>query len=152
MIKVLFICHGNICRSPMAEFVLKDMVKRIGAENEFYIESSATSREEIGNDMYPPAKKLLRRKGIPFSARAARQFTKEDYSRFDYIFIMERYNLPNLKRIIGDDIDDKVHFFTEYTNLQKDIADPWYTGDFETTYEQVVSCSKAFLEHLEYIK
>ena len=150
MIRVMFVCHGNICRSPMAEFVLKDMVRHIGVQDEFYIESSATSREEIGNDMYPPAKKLLRQKGVPFSPRAARQFKKEDYSRFDYIFIMERYNFVNLCRIIGDDPDGRVHLFTEYTDLPKDIADPWYSGDFETTYKQVVECSKAFLNHLGY--
>ena len=150
MIRVMFVCHGNICRSPMAEFVLKDMVKSIGAEGEFCIESSATSREEIGNDMYPPAKKILRRKGIPFSPRAARQFKKEDYERFDYIFIMEQYNFVNLCRIIRDDPDGRVHLFTEYTSLPQDIADPWYTGDFETTYSQIYECSKGFLKHLGY--
>ena len=112
MIRVMFVCHGNICRSPMAEFILKDMTAKLGAEGDFYIESSATSREEIGNDIYPPAKDKLRRKGVPFSKRSARQFTMDDYKQFDWIFIMERYNFVNLCRIIRDDTDGKVHLMT----------------------------------------
>ena len=150
MIRVMFICHGNICRSPMAEFIFKDMIKQLGVSGDFLVESSATSREEIGNDMYPPAKRKLREKGVPFSKRAARQFAKEDYARFDYIFIMERYNFVNLCRIIRDDPEGKVHLMTEFTSLGEDIADPWYSGNFDEAFDQIKEGCRGFLKHLGY--
>lgn len=134
----------------MAEYIFKDMVKKLGAEDDFYIESSATSREEIGNDIYPPAKEKLRREEVPFGKHHARQFTKKDYEIFDYIFIMERYNFVNLCRIIRDDTDGKVHMMTEYANLAKDIADPWYSGDFNKAFDQIRKSCIGFLEHLGY--
>ena len=150
MIKVMFVCHGNICRSPMAEFIFKHMIKTIGVENDFYVESSATSREEIGNDIYPPAKKKLREEGIAFSKRTARQFQQKDYENFDYIFVMERYNYVNLCKIIHSDKNNKIHMMTEYTDLGADIADPWYSGDFNEAYSQIYESCKAFLDYLEY--
>ena len=150
MIKVMFVCHGNICRSPMAEYIFKDMVEKLNAGDDFYIKSSATSREEIGNDIYPPAKEKLRKEGVPFGKHRASQFSKSDYDMFDYIFIMERYNFVNLCRIIRDDTESKVHLMTEYTDLGKDIADPWYSGDFNTTYDEIRTSCIGFLEHLGY--
>lgn len=134
----------------MAEFIFKKMIKTIGAEDDFYVESSATSREEIGSDIYPPAKRKLREMGVPFSKREAKQITQSDYERFDYIFVMERYNSVNLSRIIRDDPNRKIHLMTEYTNLDEDIADPWYTGNFDVTFEQIYESCKGFLIHLGY--
>lgn len=145
MIKVMFVCHGNICRSPMAEFILKNMVKEMGIEDNFEISSSATSREEIGNDMYPGAKNKLRDEGIPFSKRKARQFTKNDYEYFDHIIIMERYNFVNLCRIIGDDPQGKVSLLLDFAGEKRDIADPWYTGNFDKTYSDIVRGCRGFI-------
>lgn len=130
---ILFVCHGNICRSPMAEFVMKHLVKETGRGSEFHIESAATSTEEIGNDIYPPAKRCLTAHGIPFSHRAARQVTREDYNSFDLILLMDSNNLRNIKRILPEDPQHKIRPL-----LDRDVADPWYTGDFEATYRDVV--------------
>ena len=149
MIKVLFVCHGNICRSPMAEFIFKDMIKKRHLENEFYCESCATSTEEIGNDMYPPAKRKLREKNIEFTKRKARQITREDIDKFDYIFIMDQYNIRYLS-FLGLLGSPKIMRLLIYSDHPRDISDPWYTGDFEATYQDIVEGEEAFLKHLGY--
>ena len=133
MTRILFVCHGNICRSPMAEFILKDMVKKAGCEDRFLIESAATSAEELGNDMYPPAKAKLREKGIPFSRRAARQIRRSDYAAFDRIIGMDSYNVRNLERFFGGDPEGKISML-----LDRPVADPWYTDDFDSTYADLI--------------
>ncbi|MBQ3420591.1 MAG: low molecular weight phosphotyrosine protein phosphatase [Romboutsia sp.] len=149
MIKVLFICHGNICRSPMAEFVFKKIVKDNGLEKEFYISSAATSTEEIGNSVYPPAKRKLAEHNISCEGKKAIQVTKSDYDKYDYLIVMEEYNIRNLMRIIKNDKDNKVHRLLDFTDKPKDIDDPWYTGDFETTYNEIVKGCNCLLEHIE---
>lgn len=148
MIKVLFVCHGNICRSPMAEFVLKDMVNKKGLEDEFHIESAATSREEIGNDIHYGTRDKLIEMNIPFSRRAARQITKRDYSDYDYIIGMDEYNRTNIMRIVGDDSENKVSCLLDYSSNPRPIADPWYTGNFDVTYDDVVEGCTAFLQEV----
>ncbi len=153
-IKVLFICHGNICRSPMAEFMLKKMVADRGIEDDFYIESAATSTEEIwngvGNPVYPPARDELRRHGIDCSGKRARQVTSEDYDRFDYILCMENTNIRNTLRILRSDPEGKVKRLLDYGDRPRDIADPWYTGIFDRTYNDIDEGLNAFLEYLGY--
>ncbi len=149
MTKILFICHGNICRSPMAEFVFKDMVRRAGREAEFYIESAATSREEIGNDVHRGTKAKLREQGIAFERRHARQVTRKDYEDFDYLILMDRENKRGLSRIISADPAGKVHMLLEFAGKDRDIADPWYTGNFDETYDDVVEGCRAFLAYLD---
>ena len=137
MIKVLFICHGNICRSPMGEFILKDMVKKRGLEDSFQISSCATSREEIGNPMHPGARAKLDAMEIPHTKRQARQLTKQDYEVYDYLLCMDKWNINNVKRIINHDPKHKVHLLLEFAGKKRDIADPWYTGNFDETYELI---------------
>ena len=138
MIKVLFVCHGNICRSPMAEFMLKDRVQRAHREGEFEIASAATSREEIGNPVYPPARRKLAQYGISTKGKYARQMTVRDYQYYDYILIMDKNNYRNVLRIIGEDTSGKVHLLLDFTERKgESIADPWYTGDFDTTYNDI---------------
>lgn len=149
MKKILFICHGNICRSTMAEFVMKDMVRKAGLEDEYYIESAATSREEIGNDTHPGTKRKLTEVGIPYTKRRARQVTKNDYDEYDYLVIMDQNNFRNLNRIIGSDPENKVFKLLDFAGKNRDIADPWYTGNFDETYEDVVEGCQALLEYLE---
>lgn len=148
MIKILFVCHGNICRSPMAEFVMKHMVKNAGLESEFYIESAATSTEEIGNDVYPPAKRKLTEKGIAFSPRGARQMTRRDYAEYDCLIGMDSANIRNMRRIAGGDPDGKISLLLDHTGSGRDVADPWYTGDFEATYRDVTAGCAALLTAL----
>ena len=148
MLKVLTVCHGNICRSPMCEFILKDMIAKEGLSDRIYVESAATSREEIGNDMYPPAKRKLTQEGIPFERRHARQITPSDYDDFDYIILMEKYNIRNALRIFGDDPENKLHLLLEYAGSDRDIADPWYTGNFDRTYDDLVEGLDAFMKYL----
>ena len=149
MINVLFICHGNICRSPMAEYMFQDKVNKLGIADRFHIESAATSREEIGNGVYPPAKRKLRTVGISADNHHARQVTKQDYTEYDYLLVMERYNIPNLMRILKDDPAHKVYRLLDFTERPADIADPWYTGDFDLTYDDIERGLEAFLEMLK---
>ena len=153
MIKVLFVCWGNICRSPMAEFIMKDLVEKNGLSSEFYIESAATSTEEIGNPIYPPAKSELARHkiGVPgnelgLSQKRARQMTRADYDRFDYIIGMENLNLSYMNRILGSDPDGKVHLMMDFTDHPEDIDDPWYTGDFSGVYKQILEGCECLLK------
>ena len=149
MIKIMFVCLGNICRSPMAEFVLKDMVNKKGLSNEFYIKSSATSYEEIGNDIYCGARDKLIQKNIPFTKRKATRLTPEDYNKYDFIIGMEEANIRDIKRIVGDDKENKIYKLLDFSNNPRDIADPWYTGNFEVTYYDIVEGCHAFLESLD---
>ena len=137
MIKILFVCHGNICRSPMAEFVMKDLLNKKGIAGQFEIASAATSTEEIGNPVYPPAKRKLKEHGISCEGKTARQMTKEDYTYYDYIIVMDRFNLRNMAKFVGNDPDNKVSLLMDFTNHPGDVADPWYTGDFDATLNDV---------------
>lgn len=148
MKKILFICHGNICRSPMAEFVMKDLVKKAGLEREFQIASAATSREEIGNPVYPPARRKLAEHGIACTGHAARQLTHQDYSEYDMLIGMDRANLRNMHRICGGDPDGKLSLLMDHTKRPGDVADPWYTGDFEATWRDVLAGCQGLLREL----
>ena len=149
MTKILFICHGNICRSTMAEFVMKDLVNKAGLIDNIYIESAATSREEIGNDTDPRTKRKLTEMGVPFTKRKARQMTKADYEEFDYIICMDDNNMRNMMRIIGSDTDNKVTKLLEHAGRNENIADPWYTGNFDDTWDGVLEGCTALLEELK---
>ncbi|MBO4628657.1 MAG: low molecular weight phosphotyrosine protein phosphatase [Treponema sp.] len=148
MTKILFICHGNICRSPMAEFVMKELVRRAGLEDDFLIESAATSREELGNDMHYGTRTKLREMGIPFSRRAARQIRPDDYDRYDYLVAMDDENLYYMNRCWGGDPKNKIRMLLSFAGKDRDIADPWYTGNFDQTYEDVLEGCQAFLSSL----
>jgi len=141
MIKVLFVCHGNICRSPMAEFVMKDMVKKAGVADQFYIDSAAVSREELGNPIYPPAQRELARHGIAGASHRARQITAGDISTFDYIYYMDRSNASYLRRLFPGETN-----FQPF--LDRDVADPWYTGDFTQTWQDIETGCRRILEEL----
>ncbi len=148
MKKILFICYGNICRSPMAEFIFKKLVKERGLDGNFHIESVATSREEIGNDIYYLAKQKLKEKGVPFTAHRARQLRIDDYDNFDYLIGMEKYNIDALKKIVGIDYSNKVTRLLDYTDNPRDIADPWGTGLFEKAYQEIYEGCEALLAYL----
>ena len=149
MVKIMFVCLGNICRSPMAEFVFKDMVKKAGLENDFYIKSSATSYEEIGNDIHYGTRDKLIQKGINFEKRKAIRLKSEDYDKYNYIIGMEESNIRNIKSIIGEDKDNKIYRLLDFSNNPRDIADPWYTGNFEITYNDIVEGCTSFLLYLK---
>ncbi len=145
MIKIMFICHGNICRSTMAEFVMKDIVKKNGKANKYLIQSSATSTEEIGNDTHWGTKQILDEMNIPYTKRQAVQLKKSDYENFDFIIGMDSANMRNINRIIGYDKDNKIHKLLSIANIDRDVADPWYTRDFKTTYNDIeLGCKKLF--------
>lgn len=148
MTKILFICHGNICRSPMAEFIMKALVRERGVEQDFEIASAATSREEIGNPLYPPARHTLQKHGIPLGSHAAKQITGADYDYYDKIVAMEAYNLHNLRPFVGNDPHKKVSLLMDYTCRSGDVADPWYTGDFETAYRDILEGCRGLLKTL----
>ena len=148
MKKILFVCHGNICRSPMAKFVMKDLVKKAGLVSQFHIESAATSREEIGNPVYPPARRKLAEYGISCDGHAARQLTNADYEKYDLLIGMDSANLRNMQRIYSGDPDGKLHLLMDYTDRPGDVADPWYTGDFEATWQDVLEWCQGLLHEL----
>ena len=149
MTKILFVCHGNICRSPMAEFVMKDLVKKVGIGDQFTIASAATSTEEIGNSVYPPARRKLAEHGIGCQGHSARQMRREDYNRYDLLIGMDQANLRNMRRICGGDPEGKIHLLMEYAGSGREVADPWYTGDFEATWKDVVNGCQGLLETLK---
>ena len=149
MIKICFVCLGNICRSPMAEYIMKKKLKDLNLENEYHIVSRATSYEEQGNDIYPPAKRCLSAHHVPFTRHSARQITKDDYETFDLILCMEDYNIRNLRRVLGEDIMQQDAAMPQpkiRRLLDRDVADPWYTGDFEATYRDVVEGCRQLLD------
>ena len=148
MIRILFVCHGNICRSPMAEFVMKDLVRKAGRESEFEIASAATSTEEIGNPVYPPARRKLAQHGINCSGKTARQLTKHDYDHWDLLIGMDQANLRNMHRLYPDDPDRKLHLLLDYTDRPGEVADPWYTGDFDATWHDVLEGCQGLLSQL----
>ena len=149
MVKILFICHGNICRSPMAEFVMKKLVKEAGLEEEFHIESAACTREELGNPVYPPARRKLAEHGIDCAGKTARLLTRGDYARFDLWIGMDAENLWDMRRISGGDPDKKLHLLMEYAGRPgTEVADPWYTRDFDATWRDVEDGCRGLLESL----
>lgn len=148
-INLLFVCHGNICRSTMAEYVLKYMVAKRGMAERFRINSAATSTEEIGNPVHRGTKSKLRREGIPVGDHRAVRMKKEDYGVYDYLIGMDKWNITNMLRILGGDPDQKVCRLLDFTDHPRDIADPWYTGDFDITYDDICEGCNAFLDRLE---
>ena len=149
MIKILFVCLGNICRSPMAEYIFKDMVKKRNLENKFYITSRATSYEESGSDMHYGAKDQLDEMGIPYTKHKATRIKKEDYQKYDYIIGMEESNIRNILRIVGNDNQNKIYRLLDFSKNPRDIADPWYTGNFTVTYNDIVEGCNSFMDYLE---
>jgi len=148
MTKILFICHGNICRSPMAEYVMKDMVKKAGCSSDFEISSAATSREEIGNPVYPPAKRKLSEHGISCDGHRAWQLTNSDYDSYDLLIGMDSENLRDMYRICGGDYADKMHLLMDYTDHPRDVSDPWYTRDFDATWRDVEAGCRGLLDKI----
>ena len=151
MVKILFVCHGNICRSPMAEFVMKDLVKQVGRAAEFTIASAATSTEEIGNPVHRGTRAVLQELGISVSGKTAVQMTRRDYDKYDYLIGMDQWNIRNMMRILRGDPEHKVYRLLAFTDRpDDDIADPWYTGDFETTYRDIREGCIGLLKYLGY--
>nr|WP_296489080.1 low molecular weight protein-tyrosine-phosphatase [uncultured Acetatifactor sp.] len=152
MIKILFICHGNICRSPMAEFIMKDLVEKAGLSNQFQISSAATSTEEIwngiGNPVYPPARQKLAEHNISCEGKRAVQLQRSDYVKYDYLIGMDSTNIRNMHRMLGGDPEGKIAKLLSFAGSDRDISDPWYTGDFETTYRDVIEGCESLLEQL----
>ena len=149
MIKIMFICHGNICRSPMAEFIFKDILDKAGIGHDFYVSSAATSYEEIGNPVHYGTAKILDGLGISYSGKRAVHLEKSDYEKYDYLVCMDSANVRNTLRIVGDDGDKKIHKLLEFADSCEDVADPWYTGDFDRTYKDVLKGCRGLLRHIE---
>ena len=145
MIRILFICHGNICRSTAAHMILQKMVLEAGYGDEFLIDSAATSTEELGNEVYPPARRKLAEHGIGCKGKRARQMTRSDYDRFDLLIGMDQWNIRNMTRICGGDPDGKIRMLMSYTSRPGEVADPWYTGNFDATYDDVLEGCTALL-------
>lgn len=144
--RILFVCHGNICRSPMAEFIMKALTRSQRLERQYSIESAAVSSEETGNPIYPPAKRCLAQHGVPFdNGKRARQITLADYDRFDRIICMDASNLRLIRRIIPSDPENKIHLLMSYTGRGRDVADPWYTGDFEEAFQDILEGCEGIL-------
>ncbi|WP_299448608.1 low molecular weight protein-tyrosine-phosphatase [uncultured Phascolarctobacterium sp.] len=151
MHKILFICHGNICRSPMAEFLLKDIVRKRGLADNFEIASAATSREELGNPVHYGTRNKLAQLGISVAGKTARQVNARDYRYYDLLLAMDSNNVRNLHKLLGEDTDNKIHFLLDYTERKgQSIADPWYTGDFDVTYDDIMEGLEGLLKHLGY--
>lgn len=148
MIRVLFVCHGNICRSPMAEFIMKDIVKKAGLDEKIEISSVAATQDEIGNDLYPPAKRKLEEMGIPYTRRAARLFTSADYEKYDVIIGMDEENREDLLHLTQGDPKKKLKQLMDFTDTPKEVADPWYTGNFNETYEDILRGTTGLLQAL----
>ena len=146
--RILFVCHGNICRSTMAQFVMLHLARERGLEHAFEIDSAATSREEIGNDVHHGTRRKLAREGIPCGHHRARQMTRADYDRFDLIIGMDAENLWGMRRILGEDPEGKVHLLLDWSSRPRDIADPWYTGNFDVTFDDVMEGCTTLLDHL----
>lgn len=149
MIRVCFVCHGNICRSTMSQFVFQDMINQKGLTDQFYINSAATSREEIGNGPHYGTVNKMKQVGIPVLPHRAVQMTKKDYREYDYLIGMDEANIRNMIRIAGSDPEGKIHMLLDYSDSPRAIADPWYTGNFDVTYDDVVEGCTAFLNYLE---
>ncbi len=150
MKKILFICHGNICRSTMAEMVFKHLVRKQNMEHLFHIDSAATSREDIGSNVHHGTRRKLAEVGIPCGDHYAKQVTKADYDRFDYLIVMDHNNIRNLKRIIAEDPDHKISMLLDYAGREgQSIADPWYTGNFDVTYEDVMAGCEGLLDYIK---
>ncbi|MCI8853456.1 MAG: low molecular weight phosphotyrosine protein phosphatase [Lachnospiraceae bacterium] len=148
MIKILFVCHGNICRSPMSQFVMQDLVNKKGLSHLFHIDSAATSTEEIGSGVHRGTRSVLKREGIPLGDHRAVQMQRRDYGAYDYLIGMDQWNIRNIQRIAGGDPEGKVFRLLDFTDHPRDIADPWYTGDFDETYEDVRTGCEALLSYL----
>ncbi|MGN0621325.1 MAG: low molecular weight protein-tyrosine-phosphatase [Porcipelethomonas sp.] len=152
MTRIMFVCHGNICRSPMAEFIMKKLVRDSGAQDSFCIDSSATSTEEIrsgkGKPVYPPAKAELKKHGISCEGKYAVHLKKSDYDKYDYLIGMDSANIRNMQRILGNDKNEKIYKLLSFAGRSDDVADPWYSGDFETTYRDIYEGCSALLKHL----
>ena len=149
MIKILFVCHGNICRSPMAEFVMKDMIRKAGLEDQFVIDSKAARRDELGNDTHYGTKAKLRQVGIPFSKRKATLLSKTDYAAYDYLIAMDAENVHDMLRLFGGDPDRKISMLLDFAGEKREVADPWYTGNFDETYDDVVKGCTGLLRFLQ---
>lgn len=148
MVRILFVCHGNICRSPMGEYILKDMVKKLGLEDRFYIASAAAHRDEIGSPVYPPARRKLGEMGISCRDKRAILMTRDDYNKYDLLLGADRYNIRDMTRISGGDPENKIRLVLDFTDRPRDIADPWYTGDFDKTAEDLVAGCRGLIKYL----
>ena len=149
MKRILFVCHGNICRSPMAEFIMKKMAEEANLSERLHIASAATSTEELGNSVYPPARQKPAEHGIACKGKTARQLTRRDYADYDLLIGMDSYNIRNMERMCGGDPEGKIHKLMDYTNRPGDVADPWYTDDFDATYRDCTEGCRGLLEMIK---